>query len=95
MTRRNSPLYRDTDDRKIGGVCSGLARYFDVDTTLVRVVFVSLLVFGGGSLVAYLLLWWLVDPAPAGEWDRQADRVDPTGPTAPDVADESHRTDAA
>ena len=64
MPRRDTPLYRDTDDQKIAGVCSGLARYFDLDTTLVRVVFVALLIFGGWSLVAYLLLWWLVDPAP-------------------------------
>jgi phage shock protein C len=68
MARRDAPLYRDTSDKKIAGVCSGLARYFDVDTTLVRVVFVAFLVFGGWSLVAYLLLWWLVDPAPAGTW---------------------------
>ncbi|MCB1134439.1 MAG: PspC domain-containing protein, partial [Verrucomicrobiae bacterium] len=42
MPRRDTPLYRDTGDQKIAGVCSGLARYFDVDTTLVRVVFVAL-----------------------------------------------------
>ncbi len=68
MTRRERKLYRDTDDQKIGGVCSGLARYFDLDPLLVRVAFVAALVFGGGSLVAYVLLWWLVDPAPEGYW---------------------------
>ena len=77
MPRRDSPLYRDTSDQKIAGVCSGLARYFDLDTTLVRVVFAALLVFGGWSLVAYLLLWWLVDPAPADMW---------AAPAATDVA---------
>ena len=75
MARRDTPLYRDTEDQKIAGVCAGLARYFDVDTTLVRVVFVALSIFGGWSLVAYLLLWWLVDPAPAT-----------TGATAPPPA---------
>jgi phage shock protein PspC (stress-responsive transcriptional regulator) len=73
MGRRDVTLHRDTSDQKIAGVCSGLARYFDVDTTLVRVVFVALLVFGGGSLVAYLLLWWLLDPAPVGYWDAVGD----------------------
>lgn len=72
MARRDHPLYRDTTDKKIAGVCSGLARYFDVDTTLVRVVFAALLVFGGGSLLAYLLLWLVVDPAPAGFYDAPA-----------------------
>lgn len=72
MTRRDRTLYRDTDDQKISGVCSGLARYFDVDPLLVRVAFVATLLFGGGSLVAYLLLWWLVDPAPEGTWSDEA-----------------------
>lgn len=68
MSRRDQKLYRDTSDQKIGGVCSGLAHYFDLDPLLVRVAFVAALVFGGGSLVAYVLLWWLVDPAPDGYW---------------------------
>lgn len=68
MSRRDRTLYRDTNDQKIGGVCSGLARYFDLDPLLVRVAFVATLVFGGGSLLAYILLWWLVDPAPEGYW---------------------------
>jgi phage shock protein C len=73
-SRRDRQLYRDTDDQKIGGVCSGLARYFDLDPLLVRVAFVAALVFGGGSLVAYILLWWLVDPAPEGYWTDRSDR---------------------
>ncbi len=69
MARRDRTIYRDTDDQKIGGVCSGLARYFDLDPLLVRVAFIAGLVFSGATLIAYLLLWWLVDPAPAGTWD--------------------------
>lgn len=80
MSRRERTLYRDTDDQKIGGVCSGLARYFDLDPLLVRVAFVAALVFSGVSLVAYVLLWWLVDPAPSGHWTQTAD--DPVGTSA-------------
>ena len=80
MARRDRTLYRDPEDRKIGGVCSGLARYFDLDTLLVRVVFVAALVFGGGSLIAYLLLWLLVDDAPAGYWDRSETDLTPPHP---------------
>lgn len=83
MARRDQPLYRDTTDKKIAGVCSGLARYFDLDTTLVRVVFAAGLVFGGFSLVAYLLLWLLIDEAPAGAWD------------APDVTTSAPATDGS
>jgi phage shock protein PspC (stress-responsive transcriptional regulator) len=81
MSRRDRTLARDTDDQKIGGVCSGLARYLDLDPLLVRVAFVASLVFGGWSLVAYLLLWWLVDPAPAGTWDDEATDGPTDGPT--------------
>jgi len=77
-------LYRDTENQKIGGVCSGLARYFDLDPLLVRVAFVAALVFSGVSLIVYVLLWWLVDPAPAGYWAEQSDEVLPP----PTVADD-------
>lgn len=86
MARRDQKLYRDTTDEKIAGVCSGIARYFDVDTTLVRVVFAALLLVGGGSLVAYILLWLLLDPAPAGYWDQPRDPLPaPEAPGAPDA----------
>ncbi len=87
MSRRDRHLYRDTDDQKIGGVCSGLARYFDLDPLLVRVAFVAALVFGGGSLVAYVLLWWLVDPAPAGAWDDETTDEATDGTTDPSDGD--------
>ncbi len=65
MARRDRPLYRATDDKMIAGVCAGLGQYFDVDTTLVRVAFIVLGLVGGGGILAYLLLWVLVDPAPS------------------------------
>ena len=86
MARRDRTLYRDTSDQKIGGVCSGLARYFDLDPLLVRVAFVAALVFGGGSLIAYILLWWLVDEAPAGHWDDAAETGTDLAPPAPPTA---------
>lgn len=73
MSRREHQLHRDTDNEKIGGVCSGLAHYFDLDPLLVRVVFIAaLFVSFGVAIVAYLLLWWLIDPAPAGYWAERA-----------------------
>lgn len=51
-------LARTRDDKMIGGVCGGLARYFGVDPTLVRVLAVLALVFGfPAALVGYLLAW--------------------------------------
>lgn len=51
-------LVRTRDDQMIAGVCGGVARYFGVDPTLVRVVAVVALVFGfPAALIAYLLAW--------------------------------------
>ena len=58
-------LYRDADRAVLGGVCAGLANYFDMDPVVVRVIFAFLLVFAGGGLVAYLVLW-IVMPEDAG-----------------------------
>ena len=46
-------------DKKIAGVCGGLAEYFDVDPLIVRVGFLILTFCIGGGLMAYLILWLL------------------------------------
>ena len=92
MSRREHQLYRDTDDQKLGGVCSGLARYFDLDPLLVRVGFVVAILLSGASILAYLLLWWLVDPAPSGYW---ADMATETLPPPTGSADAPHDQQAA
>jgi phage shock protein C len=50
-------LYRSENDRVLGGVAGGLAEYFNLDSTLLRLVFVLLLVFGGSGLLIYIILW--------------------------------------
>lgn len=55
-------LTRDTGNKLIGGVCSGLANYLDVDPTIVRVVWVLLVLGAGFGALAYLVCW-LVIPA--------------------------------
>ena len=50
-------------DRKIVGVCSGLARYFDTDVTLVRLVFALLIMLGGSGLIIYLVAWMIMPAA--------------------------------
>ena len=53
-------LFRDTDNRMLGGVASGLAEYMNWDVTLVRLVFVFCLFAVQGSVLAYLLAWIIV-----------------------------------
>lgn len=52
-------FYLSQTDKKIGGVCGGLAEYFDIDSLLVRIAFVILFLGCGTGLLAYLLLWIL------------------------------------
>ena len=74
MTQPTAPyrqLRRPTTDRMVGGVCSGLGRYFTVDPTLVRVLFaVAAVLTGGLALLAYPVMWFLMpeEPADAPAW---------------------------
>ncbi len=76
-------LARSVSDKMIGGVCGGLARYFGIDATIVRLVFV-LAVLSGLSPLVYIILWIVIPqegvptavasaapqlaPDPTGEW---------------------------
>jgi phage shock protein PspC (stress-responsive transcriptional regulator) len=68
----NRRLTRSTTDRMIGGVCGGLATYLGVDPTLVRIIFVFL-VLSGVSPLLYVVLWVVVpsDTAIGGNWTQQ------------------------
>ena len=62
MTKR---LYRSTKDRKIAGVCGGIAEYFTIDPMIVRVIAVLLLLPGGlPGFVPYVVLWVIVPVNP-------------------------------
>jgi phage shock protein PspC (stress-responsive transcriptional regulator) len=64
-TRKSKRFTRDINDKILGGVCSGLANYLDVDPALVRIVFAILTLGGwGAGLLIYLLLWIFVPAAP-------------------------------
>jgi phage shock protein C len=57
-------LMRSSTDKKLGGVCAGLAEYFDVDPTLIRVVWLIALFCGGVGLLLYIILWIVLPLAP-------------------------------
>lgn len=50
-------LYRDTVNKSLGGVCSGLAIYFGLDTLLVRILFVVVFFMGSAGFWIYIILW--------------------------------------
>jgi phage shock protein C len=57
-------LHRSKTNRKLAGVCGGLAQYFNIDATLIRVLFVLLAVLGGSGLVLYVAMWIIVPKEP-------------------------------
>ncbi len=57
-------LYRSRTNRQVAGVCGGLAQYFNIDATLIRVLFILLAVLGGSGLVLYLAMWIIVPKEP-------------------------------
>jgi phage shock protein C len=62
-------LYLSKTDRKIGGVCGGIAEYFERDSTVIRVLFVLLVVFSFGfGILAYVALWLVIPKRPAADW---------------------------
>lgn len=56
----NSRLYRNKSNTIIGGVCSGLGDYFNVDPVLFRVLFVLAVLLGGSGILIYVILWIVI-----------------------------------
>ena len=65
-------LYRSKDERMIWGICGGLAQYYNVDPTIIRVIAVLTLVFGGWGILVYIILRFVVPLEP-----QKADDDDP------------------
>jgi len=60
-------LYLSDTNKKIGGVCGGLGEYFDIDPTLVRVVFILIALLSLGlGVIAYILIWMIIPRKPKG-----------------------------
>jgi len=64
-------LFRDSDDHLVGGVCSGIANYFDIDAVWIRLAFAISFIFAGSGLILYIILW-IVVPKATTRADRMA-----------------------
>lgn len=67
-------LYRDTENQKIFGVCSGMAEYFDIDVVVLRVIWVLAILFAGSGLLAYLILALVMDNKAEAMQKEEADQ---------------------
>jgi phage shock protein C len=77
-------LVRSNSDRMLGGVCGGIGQYLDIDSTLIRLLFVVGVVFFGVSPLIYVLLWVFIPhelsaPAYPQQLPDHARDQDPTG----------------
>ena len=57
VVRPNRKLYRDPDEKKVAGVCSGLALYLEVDVTLIRILMLVALICGSAGFWIYVIFW--------------------------------------
>lgn len=57
-------LYRIPQGKLIGGVCTGLGDYLNVDYTIVRLIWLLLILFGGIGLLAYVIAWIIIPEKP-------------------------------
>lgn len=64
MEEGTKRLYRSRTERRISGVCGGLAAYFNVDPTVVRLLFVLGLLLVGGTFWAYIILMLVIPEEP-------------------------------
>jgi phage shock protein PspC (stress-responsive transcriptional regulator) len=69
MSKRK--LLRSSDDYIVAGVCGGLAEYFQIDSSLVRIIFILLILGCGSGFFVYIILWLIVPKSEGKEPDRK------------------------
>jgi phage shock protein C len=57
MTKK---LFRSKENRKLAGICGGIAEYFDVDPVIIRLAWVIFVLAGGAGILAYILGWIII-----------------------------------
>lgn len=53
-------LYHSRDDKFLAGVCGGLADYFNMDSNLIRILWIILILFKGAGVLVYLIAWLII-----------------------------------
>ena len=93
----NKRLYRSPREKMIGGVCGGMAEYFDIDPVLVRILFVVATFVGGSGVLAYIICWIIIpeEPRVVQPVAKPETSVQPNPPPSPPVsAPNGHRGSA-
>ncbi len=53
-------LYRSTENKMLAGVCGGMAEYFQIDVSLIRLVWILMFLAGGSGLLLYIIAWIII-----------------------------------
>lgn len=61
-------LYRSGKERILGGVCGGLAEYFNVDPVIIRLIWAAAVLFYGSGILLYIIAWVIIPRNPAHRW---------------------------
>jgi phage shock protein C len=64
VSAKPKKLVRSRTDKKIAGVCGGFADYFEMDATLVRILWLLVAAIGGCGILAYLIAWMVMPEQP-------------------------------
>lgn len=59
-------LYKSNTDKKLDGVCGGIGKYFDIDSSVVRLAWVAFTLLGGSGLLAYIICAIILPREPGG-----------------------------
>jgi phage shock protein C len=76
-------LERSSTDKKIAGVCAGIANFFDLDVTLVRFIWLVAVIFGGTGLLAYVIAWIVIPLEPRQATIAATTNATPTSSSTP------------
>ena len=60
----NKKLYKSNTDKKIAGVCAGLAEYLDIDSTIIRLIWLCAVLFAGTGLLLYIIAALVIPNSP-------------------------------
>ena len=63
-------VYRSRTDKKIAGVCGGLAHYFDIDPVIIRLCLVLFMLLGGSGFIIYIIAWIVIPLEPKNMQNR-------------------------
>ena len=68
VSRPPKRLYRSGNERVLGGVCGGVAEYYKLDPTVIRILFILLTLVYGLGIVLYVALWLVMPRNPSHDW---------------------------